>query len=234
VTVPAAKPTAPAVTRTLATERRVVRPEDIDYKEIPKKMKFDYEHALKDQAGRTIEAVHALLQHLEKKQVDLHKLMQEAGNLISRQFGIMDVGLGLRGPDGLFRYEVLVGFRDIAVEERKKIAYKKEDFYDSGPYKGYWLSKYTKLYLAEDHPWANSESKAYNRPILLDSKRRASNEALEGDYIDVHFFDPNDELLGWIEISGTRTGLLPDASVIRWIEIIGSIIGAAARLQHTR
>ncbi|MGQ9586871.1 MAG: hypothetical protein ACUVT7_00610 [Thermoplasmata archaeon] len=234
MTAPPAAPPSPPVTRTLVAERKVARPEDFDYRDIPKKMKFDYEHALKDQTGRAIEGVHALMQHLEKSQVDVRKLMQEAGNLIYRQFGIMNVGLGLRGPDGLYRYDVLVGFRDDAVERRKSTAYRKEEFYDAGPYKGYWLSKYTKLYLSEDHPWANSETNAYNRPILLGSKRRAVNEAIEGDYIDIHIFDGNDDLLGWIEISGTRTGFLPDVTTIRWIEIIGSIIGAAVRLQRAR
>lgn len=225
------RPSAFVSTRAQAPERSTAKPRDVDYRDIPKKMKFDYEHAVRDHSGRTLAAVQALMQQIESPQPDVRKLMLDALNLISRQFGIMDVAIGLKGPDGLFRYNTLVGLREDAVAERKKIAYKKEEFYDAGPYKGYWISKYTKLYLSEDHPYVDSETGTYNRPILLkESKRRLSTEALEGDYLDMHIFDTNNELIGWIEISGTRTGQLPDASAIRWIELMGCIIGIALRM----
>jgi hypothetical protein len=216
-------------------DQDTARPRDVDYKDIPKRMKFDYEHYVKDQSGRTLAAVQALMQQLENPQPDVRKMMLDACNLISRQFGIMNTACGLRGPDGLFRYDILVGFRENVVAERRKTVYKKEDFYDAGPYKGYWISRYTKLYLSEDHPYADNETASYNRPILLkDPKRRSPNDSVEGDYVDVCIFDANNELIGWIETSGTRTGQLPDAAAIRWMELIGSIIGIAARKQTGR
>lgn len=215
---------------TQATERSTAKPQNVDYRDVPKKLKFDYEHAIGDQSGRTLAAVQTLMGQIESPQPDVRKLMLDASNLISRQFGISNVAIGLKGPDGLFRYDILVGFREDAVAERKKIAYKKDEFYDAGPYKGYWLSRYSKLYLAEDHPYADFEAPAYNRPILLkDSRRRSSNDALEGDYLDVYIFDANSDLIGWIETSGKRIGQLPDAMDIRWIELIGCIIGIALR-----
>jgi hypothetical protein len=211
------------------------RPRDVDYKDIPKRMKFDYEHTVKDQGGRTLATVQALIQQIESPQPDVHKIMLDACNLISRQFGIMNTAIGLKGPDGLFRYDIMVGFREDAVADRRKTVYKKEDFYDAGPYKGYWISRYTKLYLSEDHPYTDNEAASYNRPILLkETKRRSPNDSLEGDYVDVCIFDANNELIGWIEISGTRTGQLPDVASIRWMELIGSIIGIAARKQTAR
>lgn len=231
----AARPVTIAPAKPIVRDEGPVKPRDVDYKDIPKKMKFDYEHALKDQIGRSIPAVQALLQQLEAHQPDVHRLMQEASNLISRQFGIMNIAIGLRGADGLYRYDTLVGFREDAITERRRIAYKKEEFYDAGPYKGYWISKYTKVYLSEDHPYADFETPAYNRPILLKNSRRKSlAESLEGDYIDVCMMDENNEPLGWIEVSGTRTGQFPDAMAIRWIEIIGTIIGVAVRMQKGR
>jgi len=224
------KPSAFVSTRAQAPERSTAKPRDIDYRDIPRKIKLDYEHIVTDQSGRTLAAVQALMQQIESPQPDVRKLMLDASNLISRQFGISNVSVGLRGSDGLFRYDIMVGLREDAVAERKKIAYKKEEFYDAGPYKGYWISRYTKLYMSEDHPYADSDTGAYNRPILLkDSKRRSPNEALEADYIDVYIFDANNELIGWIETSGTRTGQLPDATAIRWMELMGCIIGIALR-----
>lgn len=226
------RPVAFGSARTLAAEQSIAMPRDIDYKDIPKKMKFDYERAVRDPSGRTLAAIQALIVQIENPQPDVRKLMFDASNLISHQFGIMDIAMGQKGSDGLFRYEVLVGPRDDAIAERKKIAYKKEEFYDAGPYKGYWISRYTKLYLSEDHPYTDLETTTYNRPILLkDTKRRLPTEALEGDYLDVCIFDAKNELIGWIEISGTRTGQLPDVTAIRWIEIMGSIIGIALRMR---
>jgi len=217
-------------TRAHAPERSTAKPRDIDYKDIPRKMKLDYEHTVTDQGGRMLAAVQALMQQIESPQPDVRKLMLDASNLISRQLGIMNVAVGLKGPDSLFRYDIMVGLREDAVAGRKKIAYKKEEFYDAGPYKGYEISRYTRLYLSEDHPYDDLDAGAYNRPILLkDSKRRSPNESLEGDYVDVHVFDANNELVGWIEVSGTRTGQLPDATAIRWMELMGCIIGIALR-----
>ncbi|MBU1913911.1 MAG: hypothetical protein ABIE25_08715 [Thermoplasmatota archaeon] len=224
------RPVASSSTKAPTPEPSTAKPGPVDYKDIPKKMKFDYERAVREQSGRTLAAVQALMQQIESPQPDVRKLMLDASNLISRQLGIMNVAVGLKGPDGLFRYDIMVGLREDAVAERKKIAYKKEEFYDAGPYKGYEISRYTRLYLSEDHPYADLEAGAYNRPILLkDSKRRSPNEALEGDYVDVHIFDANNELIGWIETSGTRTGQLPDATAIRWMELMGCIIGIALR-----
>jgi len=224
------RPTAFGSTRAPTPEPSTAKPGAVDYKDIPKKLKLDYERGVREQSGRTLAAVQALMQQIESPQPDVRKLMLDASNLISRQFGISNVAVGRKGPDGLFRYDILVGFREDAVAERKRIAYRKEEFYDAGPYKGYWISRYTKLYLSEDHPYADFESAAYNRPILLkDSKRRSPNESLEGDYIDVYIFDANNELTGWIETSGTRIGQMPDATSIRWMELVGCIIGIALR-----
>jgi len=229
------RPAAFGSTRVPIPEPSTAKPVAVDYKDIPRKMKLDYDRAVREQSGRTLAAVQALMQQIESPQPDVRKLMLDASNLISRQFGISNVAAGLKGPDGLFRYDILVGFREDAVSERKKIAYKKEDFYDAGPYKGYWISRYTKLYLSEDHPYTDFEATAYNRPILLkDSKRRSLNESIEGDYIDVYIFDANNELIGWIETSGTRTGQMPDATSIRWMELMGCIIGIALRSKAWR
>lgn len=58
-------------------------------------------------------------------------------------------------------------------------------------------------------------------------RRLSPSDSLEADYIDIWIQGVNGKLLGWIEISGTRTAKLPDVLTIRQIEIIASIIGAA-------
>jgi len=206
---------------------------DANYRDIPKKMQLEYDHGAKDLGVRAIEGVFSLLQHFQKRQISLRELMLEAATMMNKQFGIAYVAIGVKSPnDGRFRYEVAVGFREEAVSFRKKVSYDKSDFYDAGPYKGYWISKYTKIFLAEDHPYANGEQVAYNRPILLDLKRRSLSDSMEGDYIDTMIFGPDNELIGWIEYSGTRTGKMPDMMTLKSIEAIAGIIAAAMAIQR--
>ena len=61
----------------------------------------------------------------------------------------------------------------------------------------------------------------------MNSLRHSPEDCLEADYIDVHIFGGKDDLVGWIEASGTLTGKLPDVNAIRWMEMIASILGVA-------
>jgi hypothetical protein len=59
------------------------------------------------------------------------------------------------------------------------------------------------------------------------AKRRTEDETLEADFIDTLILGPSDALLGWIEYGGTLTSKFPDPSVIRYIEVISSVLAAA-------
>jgi hypothetical protein len=200
----------------------------IDHRTIPDKIRFDYSHGIRDPTQRTLEGVQTLLSHFQRPHVDIDKLLNEAAEFISRQFGIDNVAIGLRDPkDGLYRYRAMVGFRQDASDAHKKITYKREQFFEDGEFHGVKISKYSRIYLAEDNVPTESEKTAYNRPALLTTRRRDPTDSLEGDYIDVGIYGAGDELVGWIEISGTRTMKLPDVTTIRWVEAIASIIAAA-------
>jgi len=134
--------------------------------------------------------------------------------------------------DGLYRYEVMVGARADAEKAFRRIAYTADDFRENSKYKGTSLSKYSKLFLAEDSPYADGEKDSYSRPILLGMKRGSMTESLEGDYLDVHIYGMEDDLVGWIELSGTKTGNIPDVTTIRWVELISKIIGTAITSQN--
>jgi len=209
--------------------------EHVDYKTIPSKMKMEYLHGIGDLSQRRLDGLQTLLAHLRKPKMNIDELLQEAANMISKQFAIDNVSIGLRDhKDGLYRYRAMVGFREDAIEAHKKIAYRKEQFYADSQFVGNDISKLSRLYLAEDNLITGDEEKAFNRPALLSMKRRTASESLEGDYIDTKIHGFYDELLGWIEISGTRTMQLPDSTTIRWIETVASIIGAALILQKAR
>ena len=76
-------------------------------------------------------------------------------------------------------------------------------------------------------PYKDDEIGSYDRAALLGMRRLTPSDSLEADYIDIWIQGVNGKLLGWIEISGTRTAKLPDIMTIKQIEVIASVIGAA-------
>ena len=213
--------------------RAVTMPGPIDYQDIPRKMKLEYNFPAAGKTYKILDQVGGLLVHFQKPQLDMNDLMKDAASLVAKQFSLKGVGIGMREADGVFRYQVLVGYRAETEAATRKLAYTYEQFTNASVYKGTKISKYTKVFLSEDNPWLDNEKDAYNLPSLLGMTRRSLDDYLEGDYIDTHIFGKNDEIIGWIELAGTVSGKLPDMAAIRWIEFIGQLIGAAA-LVRTR
>ena len=69
---------------------------------------------------------------------------------------------------------------------------------------------------------------------MLQMARRALDDSIEGDYLDINILGSDDELLGWIEISGTVTGKLPDIATIRTIEGMASVLALAITRENER
>lgn len=202
--------------------------EEISHDEIASKMKLNYLHGTRDVNQRTLEVLLKLLETSRRKDLDIRALLQEAADVIHDQFRLRWVAIGLKNPrDGVFKYETLVGFREDALRARKKQTFTAEDFTGDGKYKGRVISEYSKMYFEEDKPYTEGSEATFNRPALLKSRRHGPDDALEADYLDVHIYGADKELLGWIETSGTILGKLPDVTVIKTIEVIASIIGAS-------
>ena len=205
--------------------------EQVSHEDIAKKIKMTYMHGARDQTMRAIEGVLKLLEQVRRKDLDLRGLENEAAQLIHDQFRFRWVAIGLKNPkDGLFRYDALVGFREDAAQARKGQTFTLADFVEDAKYKGRVISEYSKMYFEEDKPYTNGAEITFNRPALLKSRRHSPDDALEADYLDVHIYGSDNQLVGWIECSGTITGKLPDVPTIKTLEVIGSIIGAAVAL----
>jgi hypothetical protein len=119
------------------------------------------------------------------------------------------------------------GLSDSEWEAHKKLSYKREDFDSQEVYKFMQISKYTRLLLAEDNPYANGEDATYERELMLQSKRKSLDDTIEGDYLDICIFGKGDDLIGWIEISGMENGRFPDTETIKCLELLASVIGVA-------
>jgi len=203
----------------------------IDPKDVALKMRLDYAHGVKDPSAKALEAIGRLCSKTEEPHLSIEDLMKETADLIMKHFSIRSVAIASRDHhDGLCRYKVVLGIDQETVEGFKKLAYTQQQALDPGTYPGYEISSHTKLYLGEDHPYAEGEQFTYRVPSLIGvEKRRSLTDSVEADYVDFFMFGTNKDLLGWIEVSGTRMRKLPDATTLRWLELIAYILGFALR-----
>jgi hypothetical protein len=209
--------------------------EEISHEDIARRMKMNYQHGTREADQRTLEVILKILEVSRKKNLDTRELLNEAANYIHDQFRLRWVAIGLKDPrDGFFRYEVLVGFREEAAAARRRQKFVREDFTGDLKYKGRTISEYTRMYFEEDKPYEEGSELTFNRPALLKSRRHSPDDALEADYLDVHIYGHETDLIGWIETSGTIMGKLPDASTMKAIELIASIIGLTLVREKTK
>lgn len=200
--------------------------EEYSHEEIAKRMRIQYVHGAHDPALRNLDGLLKLAASCRKKEVNIRALSEEAARFIHDQFRLRWVAIGSKSPrDGLFRYDALVGFREEAANARRGQAFSLADFTEDTKYKGRQISDISKMYFEEDKPYTEGAEVTFNRPVLLKGKRRAPDEALEGDYLDVHIYGGDGELIGWIETSGTVAGKLPDVTTIKTLELIASMLG---------
>lgn len=201
--------------------------------EVARRLKLEYSRGVKGQTEKILEELIDISGQIDRADVPLKSILTQCAEVISKRLGIATVGIGLRNPvDGVYRYETVVGVPENILAEYRKISYKREHMTDESTYKSYEISKYSRIFLGEDHPYANGEEFSYQRPGLLDMKRRSATDSLEADYIDTFFYDSKGEILGWIEMSGTRTKKIPDATCVKWTELIAFIIATAVRRRH--
>ncbi len=199
-----------------------------DIESVKRRLKFDYLKIKNEHNSKALEMYTQLMSHFHRPQLAVMELIQEATTLIQRQFRLRWCMIGLREADGFYRYLVQTGMRDDAWARQKTKQYRLEDFNISAVnYKAGEVSRLTRVYLEEENPLGKNDEGVVNRPALLRQRRKSDDEVLEADFMDTLIYGNGDELIGWIEYSGTVTGKFPDALTIRYIEIVSQILGAA-------
>jgi hypothetical protein len=202
---------------------------------IKRRMWLDYQRACTDPLCERLGCVHELMDKLVDPELDLHKFLQDAVDLIRARLYINKVTIGLKNQDdGIYRYEVMAGLEESEWKAHLGLSYVYDQFVSQDVYKYEEISKHTRLYLAEDNPYANGEDQTYSRELMLQSKRRSLEDTIEGDYIDTLVFGKKDDLIGWIEFSGMSNGKFPDGQTIRCIELMASVVAIAISLLGSR
>ena len=196
---------------------------------VRRKLKFVYARVRNDSSSKTMDLFQYLLKQAQKAGMGSQELVQETANILQKHFRLRWVMIGLLSPvDGMYRYEAHAGMRPEAWENQRKKVYKYEDFqlvtknYNAGE-----ISRQTRVYLEEDNPLNKEDVASVNRPVLMSLTRKAEDEAKENDFVDTLILGPRDELLGWIEYSGTITNNFPEPMSIRSLEVVASILSSA-------
>jgi len=203
-----------------------------DIESVKRRLRFDYLGARSDPTSRVLDGYVSILAHLQRQPMSLRDMMQDTANWIHRQFRLRWCMIGLRGADGVYKYEVEAGMRPEAWAKQKVKLYKNSDFDPSAQnYKAGEISKLSRVYLEEENQLPKEDEGVVNRPALLKGRRKSDDETLEADFIDTLILGPGNELLGWIEYSGTLTGKFPDPMTIRFIEGISAILASAITSQ---
>jgi len=195
--------------------------------EYSRQLREIYSPVARDETERIMEGIETLLSNSRTRAVSTRAFLEDAMKLIYRLFDFRELALGLKDrKDGLYRYEVILGYRKDSEAAYRQLVYKAEEMADSKKYPvGVYISRFGEYSMVEGQPYKVGEEETYNRPLMLKKERSSPDDFIEGDYIQIYFYGVKDDYLGWIELSGPKSGKIPPRSTIKWIEFIASIIG---------
>ena len=152
---------------------------------------------------------------------------------IHRFFGFEYVAIALRNEkDGLYRYVYSIGLPAEADSSYKKIAYSSSDLFDDATFPSVKICRFSRFYIAEKKPYKPGEESSYTRPNLLTLTRGHIDDMIEGDYIDIYLHKSPNDVMGYFELAGTRSGKLPEKGTIKQIELIAVFISRYLQNEH--
>ena len=176
----------------------------------------------KDDQEKIVDNILTLIEMGHDKKQPLRSTLDFAAKMIFKLFDFHEIGIGLKNRnDGLYRYEILFGYRKEVEENFRKMKYNHEDMVSNERFPFIKMGRLSELDPVEGLPeW---EKELFNRPYQLTVQRKSPDEFHEGDYIDVWMYSHNKEIIGWFELSGPMNDKLPPRSHMRWIELIVAI-----------
>jgi hypothetical protein len=158
---------------------------------------------------------------------DVTRILQEAGELIFSLFGFKEVLIGLKESSGLFKYSVIIGHSKRAEEAIVEAEYRIEEMSCSDCYPCISVSHQSEFCFKEDLPDDEKEIRQFNRPSEISVERSNLEDMMEGDYLDVFIYGPEDKMIGWIEVAYPTNGKFPARETVRGLELLASTIGVA-------
>ena len=183
-----------------------------------------YSFIAKSKEEEIIIAITNFIDRQSKAEIPIKTTLDEMTSLIHRIFDFQYVCMAIKDSDGKYRYKTATGVTPEVKKNFFEIEYSLSELLDESLYPSSDVSDITKMYMAESVPYTLDEVDTYSRPILLGQKRESTDDMLEADYIDIYIKGKTKNILGFIELTGTRNHKLPDRITIRWIEIIARML----------
>ncbi|MDH4123515.1 MAG: hypothetical protein OEV21_05495 [Thermoplasmata archaeon] len=187
-------------------------------------LRKNYSGFPKDQNENAMIAVASLIAHSMDSDSP-EKIAKETLTVIHRLFDFQYVYIALKDKDGFFRYVAQIGLPKDKEKVLFQIMYSKDDVFDEATYPSTPLSDITRFYMSESMPFKENELDTFGRPIMIGQRRMSPDEMMEADYFDIYIRDWNQDPIGYIEMSLTRSRKLPDRMTIAWLELIATVIG---------
>ncbi len=184
----------------------------------------------KDDFEKMIDSILTLVDMGHDRKQPLSLTLDFAAKMLFRTFKFREIAIGLKDKkDGLFRYEILLGFRKEVEERYHKTSYTHEDMVSTEKYHFIRMGRTAEFFPVEGT--VQDESALFNRPLQLESQRKSQDDFHEGDYIDIFMFSQNREPIGWFELADPMGDKLPSRSDIRSIELIVGICSSIVELK---
>lgn len=176
----------------------------------------------RDDFEKVIDNILALIEMGHDRKQPLKSTLDFAAKIIFKLFDFHEICIGLKNrKDGLYRYDIVFGFRKELEDNLRKMKYTLEDMVSNDRFPFIKMGRLSELNPIEGLP--ESERQLFNRPYALSVHRKTPDEFHEGDYIDVWMYSHNRELIGWFELASPMNDKLPTRGQMRWIELIVAI-----------
>lgn len=190
-------------------------------------LKSRYRQLPRDDNEKILDSVLRFWFQIQEGKLSKNSLLQEVAEVIHRSLMFQEIAIALKDPnDNLYRYQTFAGFTKGAVEDMRSLAYSEAEVRAFDRLPGIRVSKLIEFTISETPPKTGEETQ-FNRPMLVAMSRKTDDEFTFGDYMNINICGRDDELLGFIEVSGPRDGKLPSGNRMKGLEFIATMTGIA-------
>jgi hypothetical protein len=190
-----------------------------------------YRQIPRDDNEKILDAVLKFWLQILEGNISRKSMLKEVAGVIHRSLMFQEIAIAVRDEkDNLYRYQVIVGFTKDAVDVMQTQVFSEAEVRAFDRLPGIRVSRLIEFTISEA-PQKIGEEAQFNRPMLAAMPRKADDEFTFGDYMNIYIPGRDDELLGYIEVSGPRDGKLPTGSRMKGLELLAVMTGAALECQ---
>jgi hypothetical protein len=194
-------------------------------------LKSRYRQVPRDDNEKLLDAVLKFWFQILDGKMARESMLQEVAEIIHRSLMFQEIAIAVRNPkDDLYRYQVIMGFTKDVVEVMQTQVFSEAEVRAFDRLPGVKVSRLIEFTISEA-PQKVGEEAQFNRPMLAAMPRKSDDEFTFGDYMGIYIPGKDDELLGYIEVSGPRDGKMPTGSRMKGLELLAVITGVALQCQ---